>query len=76
MTNMIIDHYYIDYIDYFCGFMFVLLPFTFTFNLLTIYYFHLRKILLLLLYLYYRGLLFLTILVLNIVLIIACIISS
>ena len=33
MTNVIIDHYYIDYVNYFYDFMFVLLNRTFTFNL-------------------------------------------
>ena len=42
---MIIDHYYIDYIDHFYGFVFVLRHLKFTFNLLTIYYFiFLKKI--------------------------------
>ena len=40
MTNMIIDHYYIDYINFFYGFMFVSLHLTFTFNVLPIYYFY------------------------------------
>ena len=30
MTNIINNHYYIDYINYFYGFMFVLLHLTFT----------------------------------------------
>ena len=36
MTNMIIDHYYVDYINNLYGFMLVLLHLTLKFNLLTI----------------------------------------
>ena len=43
MTNMIIDHYYIDHINYlfYCLLFVLVLDLTFTFNLWTIYYFYL-----------------------------------